>query len=150
MVRQARTLYQILRVTRMLPVISSFAVFFAITAVVLVFIEPGITNLVDSTWYLFSSFTTIGYGDFVAKTLLGRALTALLSLNGILVVAMIPAVAITYVSEAYKRNNDKIDCDPILLDQLEHLHRLSHDELKALSAYFTKRRTERDSQQSTD
>lgn len=94
-------------------------------------IEPDITTYGDSLWYCFAASTTIGFGDFVAVTAAGRALTVLLALYGIFVVALIPGVMVNYFVEFHKiRYNESL---VMFMDRLEHLDTLSQEELREIS-----------------
>lgn len=53
----------------------------------------------NALWYCFAVVTTIGFGDFTATTLLGRILSVILGLYGIIVVAMITSVIVNFYNE---------------------------------------------------
>lgn len=94
-------------------------------------VEPEIVTYGDSLWYCFAASTTIGFGDFVAATAVGRLLTVLLALYGIFVVALIPGVMVNYFVEFNKiRYHESL---VLFMDQLEHLDTLSKEELRELS-----------------
>ena len=67
--------------------------------------EPNITTFPDALWYCFAVVTTIGFGDFVAVTLIGRILTVVLGLYGIVVVAIITSIIVNF----YNETNGKAD-----------------------------------------
>lgn len=138
MFKKLKLLFQILRTTGMLAVVETFLVFLFIAGYLVIILEPNINNISDSVWYLFASFTTIGYGDFVAVTDLGRIVTIVVSLYGILVVAFIPAIIINYSTEFNKRKS----CETMteLHDKLEKLPELSKEELQEISEKFKKNR----------
>ena len=48
----------------------------------------------DSIYFSFVSGLTIGYGDLVPKTLLTRTLAILIGVNGVLMTALLAAVAV--------------------------------------------------------
>jgi hypothetical protein len=48
----------------------------------------------DSLYFSFVTGLTIGYGDLVPKTLISRALAVLIGLCGVLVTALVAAVAV--------------------------------------------------------
>ena len=54
----------------------------------------------ESVYFSFVSGLTIGYGDFAPKTLLGRALAIGIGVCGILVVALVSAVAVKALTDA--------------------------------------------------
>ena len=61
--------------------------------------EPNITNFWDAMWYCFTVITTIGFGDFYATSLMGRTLTVILGIYGIVVVAIITSVIVNFYNE---------------------------------------------------
>ena len=66
--------------------------------------EPNITNYYDGLWYCFAVVTTIGFGDFAAVSSIGRVLTVLLGVYGIIVVALITSIIVNFYNEV---KNDK-------------------------------------------
>jgi hypothetical protein len=54
----------------------------------------------DSLYFAFVSGLTIGYGDLVPKTLVTRALAILIGISGILVTALVAAVAVKALNVA--------------------------------------------------
>jgi len=54
----------------------------------------------ESVYFSFVSGLTIGYGDFAPKTLLGRALAIGIGVCGILVTALVAAVAVRALTDA--------------------------------------------------
>ena len=90
----------------------------------------------DGLWYTFVACTTIGFGDFVAVTLLGRILTVYIALNEILLVAILPGVVVSYYLEViHRREKESVT---MFLDKLEHLPELSQEELKEISEKIKK------------
>lgn len=85
--------------------------------------EPNITRLFDSIWYCFSVATTIGLGDVLATTLVGRVLSIFLSICSILIIAVVPGVITSYYVESTKLRADESSAK--FLDDLEHLPELS-------------------------
>lgn len=53
----------------------------------------------NALWYCFAVVTTIGFGDYYAVTRLGRILSVILGLYGIIVVAMITSVIVNFYNE---------------------------------------------------
>lgn len=56
----------------------------------------SITTLGDSLWWAMSTVTTVGYGDVVPTTLLGRLMATLLMLTGIALVGTITAAVASW------------------------------------------------------
>ncbi len=123
--------YKILRRTGTLKIFLSFLLFLCVAAVFLALFDPGIETFGDGLWYCFVAATTIGFGDLVAVTRLGRVITVLVSAYGILMTAMVPGVVVSYYMEYLKlREKETIS---VFLEKLENLPELSQEELEQLS-----------------
>ncbi|MFI3298708.1 MAG: potassium channel family protein [Rikenellaceae bacterium] len=134
-----RLLFRVLRVTKLTAMIKGFVFFLVCGAFAVEVVEPEIDSFWDACWYLFASFTTIGYGDIVATTFIGRLITVVISFYGILVVAFIPAVVIGYFTEFNKEKKKEIAS--MFLDKLERLEHLSREELAEMSAEIRRHRS---------
>lgn len=80
-------------------VLSGLVLLIAASAVVLRSEEPGINTYGDALWYCFALVTTIGFGDFTAVTFLGRMISVLLGIYGIIVVAVITSIIVNFYNE---------------------------------------------------
>ena len=61
--------------------------------------EEKITNFWDAMWYCFTVITTIGFGDLVVTSRIGRILTVILGIYGIVVVAILTSVIVNFYNE---------------------------------------------------
>ena len=57
-----------------------------------------------SIYFSFVTGLTIGYGEIVAKTVLGRVVALLIGLIGIIFTGMVVAVAVRAVQESFKES----------------------------------------------
>ena len=125
--KKSRVLLKILKTTHTDQIALSFIIFTFMAALGILVVEPAITNYGDALWFSFTAFTTIGFGDIVVTTLLGRVITIILSLYGIIVVALIPGVVVSYFTERLRmQSNESL---LTFLDKLEHLPELTKEEL---------------------
>ena len=70
--------------------------------------EPAITNYGDGLWYAFVTSTTVGYGDLLAVTLIGRITSVFLTIYGLIFFGCLSAVIINYYTDLNKeRGEDK-------------------------------------------
>lgn len=136
--QKLKLLWRVLKSVEGDKIFLGFLGFVAIIAVVIQFVEPNINTYSDGLWYCFAVVSTIGFGDLVAVTTIGRILTVTLSLYGILMVALIPSIIVSYFMEFRKKNQD--ETTSMYLDKLENLENLSKDELQELSNIIKKRK----------
>ncbi len=78
-----------------------FGLLLLIIAFSLVFyrMEPQFESYGDALWYCFAIVTTIGFGDYTATTLLPRMLSVVLGIYGIVVVALITSIVVSFYME---------------------------------------------------
>ena len=66
--------------------------------------EPQMPTYPDALWYCFAIVTTIGFGDIVAVSLVGRVLSVVLGIYGIIVVALITSIIVNFYGEMKKKD----------------------------------------------
>ena len=69
---------------------------------VLVYMDAGFESFTDALWYCFAVVTTIGFGDITAVSLVGRVLSVILGIYGIIVVALITSIIVNFYGEMKK------------------------------------------------
>ena len=70
-------------------------------------LEPSFNGYGDALWYSFALFTTIGFGDRVATTVVGRLLSVILGSYGIVVVALITSIVVNFYNEVKTDGDDE-------------------------------------------
>ena len=85
----------------------------------------------SALWYCFELVTTIGFGELVAVTRIGKILSILLSVYSIGMIAIITSTVVTYHQVKLKtQENDTI---ALFMDKLERLPELDQSELEEIS-----------------
>lgn len=92
------TLVGIIRKTYTIEILYGLVVLIVATALVLSMVEENMP-IQDSLWYCFALVTTIGFGDVTASTFLGRILSVILGVYGIVVVALITSIIVNFYNE---------------------------------------------------
>lgn len=105
-----KVLFNILNVTHTLDILICLLGLMIAFSFVFPMVEENITSFWDGLWYSFAVITTIGFGDFVAQTAIGRVLTVILGLYGIVIVAIITSVIVNfYNAVSDKKTEKKVD-----------------------------------------
>ena len=136
--KKMKLFLQILKTSGVDTLLWGFVAYLIVFACIISFFEPNIDGIYDSLWYCFATVTTIGYGDFVAITGIGRVLTVFLGIYGIVVITICTGVVLNYFAEVQKLKYNESVANFIY--QLEHLDQLSKEELKELSKRVKKRK----------
>lgn len=129
--KRLRILIEILRRTHADKILLGFVAFLFIDAFLIMMVEPDITRYCDSIWYCYVALATIGFGDIVAKTFIGRVLTVLLSLYATLIIAIITGVVVNYYMQIIELRQKETLSN--LMDRLEKLPEMSKEELQEIS-----------------
>ncbi len=130
MIRLKR-MWTILKHTGTAAMLINFLWIYALAALAIWAMEPGIPGYGDALWYLYVAAMTIGFGDFAAVTLVGRIITVIITLMACVLTAMITGVVVSYYTEYLKAKES--ETVSAFLEELEHLPELSPEELTRLS-----------------
>ncbi len=129
--KRNKIIRNILKRTGASKILCGYIVMLLCIALAIMIVEPDIDTYVNSLWYCFNVITTIGFGDVIAVTTIGRILSIILSVYSILIIAIIPGILTSYYIESIKiRSNESMEK---FLYDLERLPSLSKDELTELS-----------------
>ena len=109
----------------------AYLIILLISGFILSLIEPQVHGIFEGFYFTFVASSTIGFGDIVPVTVLGRIITIIVTLFGVLTVAMVPGVVVAYYTE-YLKIKEK-ETVSTFLEKLERLPELSKEELTELS-----------------
>ena len=130
-VRQGRMLMKSLLSINFHLILLTYLIVYVVFSLVIWFYDPDVKNLSDALWFTFETATTIGYGDIIVDSVVGRTLTVILSIYSIAVVAIFTGVIAGFFVEIMKLRAHESATE--FLDELERLPELSHEELVSLS-----------------
>ncbi len=136
--KRTKLAFRIIKKMNVDKIITCYLILMFIASIILCKVEPQINNIFDGIWYCFVTLTTIGFGDMVAVTFIGRIITVVIALYGIIIVALISGVLINYYQEL---NKVKVNISTEqFLEKLERLPELSMEELAEISEKVKKRK----------
>ena len=129
--RAMKRIGKVLTHTGAIKIFFAYLIVLCIAGAVLTVIEPAVRSFFDGVYFCFVASTTIGFGDIVPVTVPGRLITMVVTLFGILTVAMVPGVVVAYYTEYLKlREKETVST---FLEKLERLPEMSKEELTELS-----------------
>ena len=126
-----KRIWKLLKHTGTIKIFFLYLIVLGIGGFVLRFIEPQVHGIFEGFYFCFVASTTIGFGDIVPVTILGRVITMVVTLLGILTVAMVPGVVVAYYTE-YLKLQEK-ETISTFLEKLERLPEMNKEELTELS-----------------
>lgn len=130
-IKRVRFLWTIIKRTHAERLVYSLLVSVFVSALILCLVEPDINRYGDALWYTCVSIFTIGFGDFAAVTVIGRIVTIVVTLQALLVLAIIPGIVTSYYIDVVKENLK--ESVTLFMDKLERLPDLSREELEEIS-----------------
>lgn len=116
-----KTLLKIIVKTFAFEIILGLLTMIVASALVFMFFEDNIPTFGDGLWYSFAVVTTIGFGDYVATSIIGRVFTVLLGIYGIIVVAVITSIIVNFYNETAGKKDSQELKD--IKNELEEKHK---------------------------
>ena len=102
-----RALRKIIRKTYAGEVIFGLLLLMVAFSLVLMIVEDNIHNFWDAMWYCYMLVTTIGFGDITSVTVLGRIISVILGIYGIIVVAILTSIIVNFYTETRTKEEEK-------------------------------------------
>ena len=102
-----KILFKIVVNTFSLEILFGLLTMIVCFSLVIYSVEPDIPTFADALWYSFAVVTTIGFGDFTAVTPIGRVLTVILGLYGLVAVAVITSIIVNFYNETSGKKDAK-------------------------------------------
>jgi Ion channel. len=69
-------------------------------------VNPAVNTYEDSLWYVLQTLTTVGYGDIIPVTVLGRLTGVIVMLSAIVATSLITASATSTFIEKFREEQD--------------------------------------------
>ncbi len=129
--KKLRILRNVLRNTRADRIIIGFVIFIFLCAAVVLLVEPNITRYGDALWYCYSVVSTVGLGDVVATTFVGKLCSVLLTIYSLFAIAVATGVVVSFYNRCVEQRF--AETKEAFLDKLERLPELSQEELREIS-----------------
>lgn len=129
--QKLRILRGILVRTKAYQLLSSFLVFFFLDALLIWLAEPDITRYGDALWYCYAVVSTVGFGDIVAVTLVGKIASVLLTVYALIAIAIITGVIVNFYTQMIQIQQK--NSLAAFAERMERLPELSREELVVLS-----------------
>ncbi len=114
-----RALRKIIRKTYAGEVIFGLLLLMVAFSSVLMIVEDNIHNFWDAMWYCYMLVTTIGFGDITSVTVLGRIISVILGIYGIVVVAILTSIIVNFYIETRNKEEEKVETITIEDNSLE-------------------------------
>ena len=92
-------LREIVRKTYAAEIILGLLLLMVAFSFALKFVDDTFQSFWDALWYCFAVVTTIGFGDITPANAVGRAITVILGVYGIVVVALITSIIVNFYGE---------------------------------------------------
>ena len=111
---------KVIKKSMVYEIILALLIFVILCSIYFTVVEPNMTSYVDSLWYSFAVITTIGFGDVYVTTTLGRILSVILGIGGIVVVALFTSIIVNFYNEMnHKRDYKKVEKMEKEVEQIE-------------------------------
>ena len=111
---KVKVLFKIILNTFSLEILFGLLVMIVCFSLVFATVEPqsvdpntNISTFPEALWYCFAVVTTIGFGDFYAVTAVGRILTVILGMYGLVCVAVITSIVVNFYNETSGKRDQK-------------------------------------------
>ncbi|ECL7895386.1 potassium channel family protein [Listeria innocua] len=118
-----------------------FVLLVIVIPVPMVFIEPEINNYPDALWWAIVTATTVGYGDIVPVTPIGRILASIMMLFGIAFIGMITST-LTNFFRAKKTATSSTQRASKITQLIADTPDLTKEEIAVVEQFLTLRKNE--------
>lgn len=109
-------------------------VYIIVSTTMFILIDSSVSNIGDALWFIAVTISTVGYGDIIPETPIGKALTMLSMVIGIIVSAIFTA----YLSSIYNEKNEAETRETVKINRkmIEKNNKELHEEIKTVKEEF--------------
>ena len=120
---KAKLLFDIIRKTYALETLFGLVTLTIASALIFPIFEPSFNTFADGLWYSFVTITTIGFGDLVVTTTVGKILTVLLGIYGIIAVAVVTSIIVNFYSAtaAKREKENKEEIEEVVQEEIKNV-----------------------------
>ena len=130
--------------TRLVYALAFFLMIFFFCSYVFYMVEhgvnPEVTSYDDSIWYILQTITTVGYGDIIPVTGIGRLMGVISMFSALLLTSIVTSVATFSLIEKFRKGTEalaektsakvksvdqKLDTITTRLDELDRIHEVN-------------------------
>ena len=91
--------WKVVRKTNAAEILFGMLLLIIAFSLVLPILEEDIPDFTSALWYCFAIISTIGFGDVAAVSFLGRAMSAILGICGLVVVSVVMSIVVNFYNE---------------------------------------------------
>jgi len=115
-------------------IIAIFIVVIVGSTFALEYFDPTIPNLYYSSWFVFQTITTVGYGDVIPKSPIGQLIAMILLIVGVLMFSILTAsFAYLFNDKVFKEENEEFNEKLTILKKGMEDNKQSIEEIKERS-----------------
>lgn len=106
----SRFIDRFLAATYLDKVIATFIVIILGSTLALYCFDPNITSIFDAIWFVFQTITTVGYGDMIPSSPVGKFVGLLLLIAGVVMFSIVTAsFSHIFTEKVFKRDNEEFN-----------------------------------------
>ena len=91
--------WKVVRKTNAAEILFGMLLLIVAFSLVLPLLEDDIPDFTSALWYSFAIISTIGFGDVAAVSVMGRILSAILGICGLVVVSVVMSIVVNFYNE---------------------------------------------------
>ena len=96
--------------TYMDKIMAVFIVIILGSTLALYYFEPNVGDIFDALWYVFQTITTVGYGDIIPSSPIGKFVGLLLLVAGVLMFSIFTAsFSYVFTEKVFRQENDEFN-----------------------------------------